>query len=161
MQTQNALTAALVSAGFQAMPLNKRVWLWLRDHPGKTCREIAVAIGSDDRAASVALLDLCLRKMAHRRTVTRRLGRRGEARKVFEYETCISEYELLPLPAKKESGKQAMPTVASAMAAGLIKNSVAVAAPDVAHPAIDVKRLPLGEALRLYGELKVVFGGVE
>ena len=43
MQTQNALTTALVSAGFPAMPLNKRVWLWLRDNPGKTCREISDA----------------------------------------------------------------------------------------------------------------------
>lgn len=164
MQTTNAMTTALVSAGFPAMPINKRVWLWLHDHPGKTCKEVSAALGVPQSSISVALKDLVDRNMALR-TPRNRFTSKG-VRPVFEYTTRIREYELLPRPSKKSASK------AGASAAPIEK------APEQKPPAergqpdalafrrnlpygqqpINVKDLPLSEALRLYGELKAVFG---
>jgi len=164
MQTQNALTTALVSAGFPAMPLNKRVWLWLRDHPGKTCREISDAIGALAGDVSVALLDLHRRKMVARNK-TKRLAVNGTRMTIFEHTTCIREYELLPLPVKKTENHT--PTAASATAFEMTRSAIqsqiaATARIAIDHtrnqPTINIKDLPLSEALRLYGELKAVFG---
>lgn len=164
MQTQNTMTAALVSAGFPVMPLNERVWRWLRDHPGKTCREISTATGALAGDVSVALLDLHRRKMVARNK-TKRLAINGTRMAIFEYTTCIREYELLPLPVKKTENHT--PTAASAtafeMTPSAIQSRIATTttiAVDHARnqPTINVKQLPLGEALRLYGELKAVFG---
>ena len=178
MQTQNTMTTALVSAGFPAMPLNKRVWLWLHDHPGKTCREISAAIGALAGDVSVVLLDLRRREMVVRNK-TKRLAANGTRMTIFEYTTCIREYELLPKPIKKKGAG----TAPSATASAEIEKS----APDIHFlkktlepkplqergPAdtlkfrrelpywpqpINIKDLPLSEALRLYGELKAAFG---
>ena len=185
MQTQNTMTSALVSAGFPAMSLIKRVWLWLHDHPGKTCREISVAIGRLPGDVSVALLDLHRRKMVVRKKA-KHIVSNGARMTIFEYTTCIREYELLPLPAKKTESPT--PTSSSASATGETERAIRAAIDAAKHHAltkeaeqkphqdhsqpdtikwrepsylphpIRVKDLSLGEALRLYGELKAVFG---
>ena len=178
MQTQNTMTAALVSAGFPAVPLNKRVWLWLRDHPGKTCREISTATGALAGDVSVALLDLHRRKMVARNK-TKRRAVNGTRMSLFEYTTCIREYELLPRPTEERGvGRAPSATACAAIEKTapdirILEKTLEPKPPQEQVPAdtlkfrrelpywpqpINIKDLPLSEALRLYGELKAVFG---
>ena len=94
----NSITQALKTAGAVIPPLNKRVWLWLKDHPGKSAKEIAIAIQAKHGDVSSTLGNLAKRRMV---TVTQDLHLHRA--QTLRYTTCIREYELLPLPMTKKA----------------------------------------------------------
>ena len=175
----NAMTTALVSAGFPPITLAKRIWLWLHDHPNKTTKEIAVAINEAPANVASRLSDMVARGMVMRANTRRSLAISGP-RRLIEYAVATKEYEILPVK------KSAMPISRVAISAiekvapgaelkeaSKPKNIQAVgdtlridrmipaatAEPTDPPPLrINVKALPLGEALRVYGELHAVFG---
>jgi hypothetical protein len=90
----NAISTALKTSGVKLPPTNKRIWLWLHDHPGRTAKEVANAIGVANSTTSSQLGNMVSRGMVtavsekhpHRESQLRR------------YATCIREFELLPMP---------------------------------------------------------------
>ena len=94
----NSITQAFKTAGAVIPPLNKRVWLWLKDHPGKSAREVAIAINAKHGDVSSTLGNLAKRRMV---TVTQDLHLHRA--QTLRYTTCIKEYELLPLPMAKKA----------------------------------------------------------
>lgn len=101
----NSITQALKTAGAVIPPLNKRVWLWLKDHPGKSAREVAVAINAKHGDVSSTLGNLAKRRMV---TVTQDLHLHRA--QTLRYTTCIKEYELLPMPMAKKVAPPVQPT---------------------------------------------------
>ena len=94
----NTITHAFKASGVKLPPLNKRVWLWLHDHPGKTAKEVAVAIGAKQGDVSSTLGNMVKRRMVVRGQGRRRPGAPGW---VSYYTTCINVFELLPMPRAK------------------------------------------------------------
>lgn len=184
----NQLTNALVKAGFPSMPLNKRIWLWVKDHPDRTTHDISAAIGINHNRASVALLDLASRGMVTRRKVKRRTSK-GSMASTFEYAACIGEFELLPVrksfePEKSGRRRAGRPPSKANQAANdsvtaALKAPAGIAAIPSVNPAaaaqpvsaisshgiqpklIDVKPLPLKDAFSLWKELCQFFGAPE
>ena len=76
---------ALASAGIK-VPANKRIWLWLRDHPGKRTVEIHKATGIPIGTVSSQMAGMKDRGMV-------RTDGTGT------YHAVGAEFELLPLPA--------------------------------------------------------------
>lgn len=147
----NTMTAAIKSAGL-AVPINKRVWLWLKDHPNKTAGEIACALGIA-REANVpgTLNDLASRGMVVSTIVPRAHNvRRGPAL-VKAYSTRGAEFELLPRRKKT-------PT---APAKHFADTPVPKPAPEpekvVGKFAINVENMTLRDAKALYMQLKEIF----
>lgn len=77
---------ALASAGIK-VPANKRIWLWLRDHPGKRAAEIHKATGIPIGTVSSQTAGMKARGMV-------RTDGTGT------YHAVGAEFELLPLPLK-------------------------------------------------------------
>jgi predicted transcriptional regulator len=71
-------------AGLKGTPLNKRIWLWLRDHKGKTASEIAVALGVEKADVTSTLSSSVTRGVVTRKYEHRQCGR--TRRQVFVYE---------------------------------------------------------------------------
>ena len=87
----NAMVEALKTAGVKIPPLNKRAWLWLKDHPNKTYAEIAAGIGGDAQKLASAMNYL---KMANAVTVkgdVRTIN--GRVRKIQRFSTVGAEYD--------------------------------------------------------------------
>ena len=91
----NSITQALKTAGAVIPPVNKRIWLWIKDHPGKTSTDVSKAIGVPANTAASSLGQMTKRKML---TCTQSVFH-DKPRLV--YTACIREYELLPLPKAK------------------------------------------------------------
>jgi len=103
----NAITSALQTAGVKLPPANKRIWLWLHDHPGKTSKEVAAALGMTHANASSTLGTMVKRKMV--RGTQQQHPFRGINE--WHYETCLKKFELLPIP-KGKAPPPAAPTPA-------------------------------------------------
>ena len=87
------MKTALASAGIK-VPANKRIWLWLRDHPGKTYREVAAGVKCSPVNASGLLSN-----MAQRGMVSCQIEPvRGRNQTIGRYTVIGDEFELLPLP---------------------------------------------------------------
>ena len=146
-------STSIHAAGFPSMSLKKRVWLWLRDHPGKTSVEIANGMGHQQSSISVVLKDMTDRAMVVRKLVHRR-NMSSIRPQVFEYETCIREFEVLPKKTKigqKTDGRRPLVDLFN-KAAGIITE-------DVPTSKIDIDKMPIGEARALYEKLHKLFGG--
>lgn len=104
----NQITEAFKSAGLQPVkiPANKRVWLWLRDHPNKTYKEVAAALGMEQTRASAVLHELKKRGMlviVGDISKGMRHGRNGQSDKKIQRFSCKhKEWELLPMAVKKK-----------------------------------------------------------
>ena len=94
----NTITHAFKASGVKLPPLNKRVWLWLHDHPGKTAKEVATAIGAKQGDVSSTMGNMVKRRMVVQGQGHRRPGAPGW---VTYYTTCINVFELLPMPSVK------------------------------------------------------------
>lgn len=174
----NQLTNALVKAGFPSMPVTKRIWLWLKDHPDHTADEIATALQFKKSSTYVALLDLTSRGMVSRRKVKRRSALRGfSTNGTFEYAAIGAEYELLPVrksfQAEKTGLKAVKPGAEPAQVTAKVANESSEAPrqePETittSHPippakdgghGIDINAIPLREAFKLWSDLCVYFG---
>ena len=89
----NQITSALHNAGVKLPPINKRIWLWLHDHPGKTSKEVSVALGVTHANASSQLGNMVKRRMVQG------TQQKHPFRNITEwhYETSIKKFELLPV----------------------------------------------------------------
>ena len=58
-----AMQAALQESGLELPTLRKRCWLWLKDHPGKTAKDVATALNAKLITVYQALLNLEKRGM--------------------------------------------------------------------------------------------------
>lgn len=97
----NTITHAFKQSGIQLPPLNKRVWLWLHDHPGKTYSEVAKAIGAAPGNVSSTLGNMVKRRMVAASSSERYTGK--GLRNTTVYRTASKEFELLPLPRKAKA----------------------------------------------------------
>jgi hypothetical protein len=144
----NSITTALKTAGVKLPPLNKRVWLWLHDHPDKTSKDVALAIKTPHSDVATVMTDMLRRKMVTR-THMLVMARQGSPARVFVWRTCLREFELLPLP-PMQSLRYAEPKP--------IFDSLSSHCPAPAPTkAIDVDALTLREARALYLKLKDYF----
>ena len=89
----NAITSALHLAGVKIPPINKRIWLWLHDHPGKTSKDVSVALGISHANTSSQLGNMVKRRMVQGTQQKHQFRNASE----WHYETCLREFELLPL----------------------------------------------------------------
>lgn len=142
------LSEAIKKAGI-AIPLNRRVWTWVKDHPGKTSREIAQGINVQVSRVQSSLLDLCNRGMMTSREVYQDhysgMGRKTQN----EYTAVGNVYELMPV--RKMPKKQSSSVT-------VVKSDPVAPVQPLTSAKIDVQSLPLAEARRIYEELKEIFG---
>lgn len=138
-----------------AVPLNKRIWLWLKDHPDKTCPELEKALGeSRSGHVSNALHDLICRGMISKRGVaprshpTRRRGRQL----INAYSALGAEFDLLP---KRRTD---LPEVIAKHAASTpVPHAPPAPEKPVGKFAIDIENMTLSEAHALYLKLQEFF----
>jgi len=136
-------------------PLNKRIWLWLKDHPNKTAREIELAIGETRPGhVSNAVSDLHSRGMLSACAVNQSVyphGRKTNRGRSFVnvYTALGSEFELLPRP-KTPSKVIAKHTANTPVPPTQEK--------PVEKFAINIENMTLNEARTLYLKLKEFFG---
>lgn len=145
----NSITEAMKKVGI-VVPLKKRVWLWLKDHPDKTCKEIYLALNVQQGHVSAELHDMFKRGMVTaRKEVLPGLKRFGE-RPVNVYRVTSKEYELLPVK------KTPRPPVVKVEGP---KVTVAVQEPNpVVKKKFSIDDLSVYEAKELYDQLKKIFG---
>lgn len=154
----------------------EQVWLWIRDHPESTIRRLKVDLKHlppDNISSLVA--QLCHRKMVdYKLVLVRPVPKFGKA-EVKAYTVTMKTYELLPSPVVKKAKakakeKNAAPTPPAQALQKALKSleSVTLAAvrPPVPEPTpeqqgIDVQKLPVSEALRLYRDLRAIFGELQ
>lgn len=131
------MTEQLKKSGL-AVPANKRVWMYLKDHPNKSAREIALALNIHPAQSYTALNDLASRKMVtnHIELEKRGVGRRS----IKVYQAVGDRFELKPI---RSSVKP--------------EESSVVIQP-VKKAEIDVDALTVKEAKVLYDKLKEIFG---
>ena len=120
-----------------AVPANKRVWMYLKDHPHKSAKEIALGLNVHPAQVYTALNDLSSRKMVvnHIELEKRGVGRRS----IKVYQAAGDRFELKP-----------------------VKSFVKIEEPVVVQPVkpveINIDTLTVKEAKALYDKLKEIFG---
>jgi DNA-binding CsgD family transcriptional regulator len=165
----NAITMAMHNAGVQLPPLNKRVWLWLNDHPGKTSKQIAIALGEKHSNVATTLGQMVKRRMVQG-TKQQHPHRNVQE---WHYETCIKQYELLPMRKAKPQPKPKV-DVKNGIITGFGLSAVPVSTETVASLAVplsvaspfeqpkckfNLDDLTVREARALYEQLHKMFGG--
>ena len=151
----NALTTALVTAGLPDMPMTKRIWLLIQDHPNCTIQDICKVLNIDIGIAGIRVADLYHRKMITR-TRSFRNTIKGKV-DVFELRVTMKEYELLPRPAKTTRPVVAQPSVEHEPTPPTPQPRFAI----VRKNSIDIDAMPVGEARALYQKLHAIFGAAK
>ena len=144
-----AMTEAIKSAGL-AVPVNKRVWLWLKDHPNKTAGEISCALGVPREGNIPGVLnDLLSRGMVVSTMVPRAPNvLRGPAF-VKSYSTRGARFELLP--------RRKIPLTSPAKHFADTPTPAPEPEKVVGKFAINVENMTLRDAKALYLQLKAIF----
>lgn len=145
----NSLPQALKAAGVKLPPIKQRIWLWLKDHPHKTARDLSVVMH-----LPVAQVCAQMLKMKQRGMVTARLEparRPGMGRRSFEYAAVGTTYELKHVSA----GPTPNPTIHPGK--GPSGPVVDVTNSTVHLTTVKVPDMPLARAYALYQELKGYF----
>ena len=162
MQTQmaEAMNKALVAQGVKPKTQMELIWRYIKDHPGTKLKTLEAIF---KRSTAQTLHSLWIRKMVTRTPETTR-DRHGNIRQVYCYKVAMSDYELLPLPVKTETGKTesskkpgapvAMPLPYPPLAES--QPSLAAAQPDDLDERIN--KMSVGEARATYVKLKAIFG---
>ena len=157
MQTQmtEAMNKALVAQGMKPKTQMELIWRHIKDHPSIKLKTLEAIF---KRSTAQTLHSLWIRKMVTRTTEAVRV-RQGNIRQVYCYKVAMSDYELLPLPVKTETGKKlgspvAMPLPYPPLAEP--QPSLAAAQPDDLDERIN--KMPVGEARAMYVKLKAIFG---
>ena len=96
------MTEALKKVGV-TVPHNKRIWLWLKDHPGKTAKEISAALNIPMTIVYTVAGDMHKRKMLkiEKQVLSYNRGKFGPP-EVNIYTALGKEFELLPMPKRKK-----------------------------------------------------------
>lgn len=138
----NNVSTALKTAGVKLPPLKKRIWLWLKDHPKKTYREIATALNVRETDCATQL------GIMHNRGMLSKV--RGayidSSASINLWSIVYDEYELLP-PRTRALNPLDRP----------ISTQLIHPQPLPTPRNIDVTSLKLSEARALYVELKKYF----
>ena len=157
MQTQmaEAMNKALVAQGMKPKTQLELIWRYIKDHPETRLKTLEAIF---KRSTAQTLHSLWIRKMVTRTPETVR-GRQGNIRQVYCYKVAMSDYEVLPLPVKTETGKKpgspvTMPLPYPPLAEP--QPSLAAAQPDDLDERIN--KMPVGEARVMYVKLKAIFG---
>lgn len=152
MNTQ--LQQALSAAGL-AIPLNRRVWTWLKDHPEKSSRDIGVALNVTPGDTSAVLANMYHRGMVSRyeRPTRNRVGSKTE----YCYSALGKTFELLPLP--KTPKPSTTPPMVPMITVPPATPGYTVPVEMLNAPKINIDNMKLSEARALYDQLKQVFGG--
>lgn len=137
------MTDALKKVGV-TVPHNKRVWNWLKDHPGKTVKEISAALNIPTAVLYTVVGDMVNRKMLEvgKEHLIRKIGAFGP-HKINTYRVVGKEFELLPVPKRKRVETVTPPPVKIE---------------PVKSKKIDVDNMSVSEARELYDQLKKIFG---
>jgi len=143
------MAVALTSAGVKPLPLARRIWTMVKDHPGDTADQIAARLCVKPQRVRTALHDMCARKMV----TARRERNRHTGHLKAHWSTTMQAFEWLPRP-KAEVGPTPLPA--------------SVTAPPPASPRTqdsphttgipDVDTLTIAQARVLYVKLKAFFG---
>lgn len=155
-QMQQAITEAGI-----AIPLIKRAWLYIKDYPGSTSRDIEAGLKLPASSGlSSALFDLRRRSMVEAKEELRRRngGGRGAAhfveRAVMVYTVnprMHGEYELWPAPKALKAAPQPAPAVTKR------EEPAARPAPQEFDPATFVAGLSLAQCKELFKFLRDQF----
>jgi DNA-binding transcriptional MocR family regulator len=145
-----AMKLALQESGLELPSLRKRCWLWLKDHPGKTAKDVATALNVKLLTVYQALFNLEKRGMVESKTEHRADYRRGA--KTY---TVLGgpDYESPPLP-KKPRPAPVAEFHSPEFKSQLEKFEKQLAAP---RPKVDIELLTLAEARDLYNRLREFF----
>ena len=147
----NSITEAMKKVGI-SIPQIKRVWVWLKDHPEKTSKEIGLAIGLDPSIVSALLHNLKSRGMVTSRkeyNISSSFSKSPGRNYITVYRTVGAEYELLPV---KKTPRPA------AIKAEVLKVSAATPTPNpVVKKKFSIDDLSVYEAKELYEQLKTIF----
>lgn len=135
----NSIANAMKEAGVAVPPLSQRLWLWIKDHPKATSREIETQF---KEGVSPRLADMEKRQMLSSSEVPNP-SRKGK-RTLKGYTVTQDEYDLLPIP-KKEAMTTRVPAPKSAHAI-------------VPQTKINIEALTIAEARALYAQLQKMFG---
>ena len=100
MNTQ--IQQALEKAGVKTKPIAERLWLWLRDNPEHTAKEIAAAIGETPQHTSSCIHDL-FRRREMLVVVQKRDRRTGRLVGMWSVKYPHKPYELLPTKKKNKT----------------------------------------------------------
>ena len=153
-----AIREALKDAGVK-LPLNRRVWNWVKDHPGKTAKEIALGLNEPAQKVYNAVADIECRGMVIGKPVYRSRYTGFGPKTAKEYTAVGDRFELLPTRKKSPGPSSSVTVVKSGV---VMQHPSQMTAVDVAKPAsthhVDVDALPLAEARRVYLKLREIFG---
>ena len=143
------LKDALNTAGLR-IPLNRRLWMWVQDHPGASSKSCAAALKASAADTSATLADMYARSMVARqqRPTHNKAGCQFE----YVYTTLGKTFELLPKP-KKEVAPKAKVTPIKALEPMVIVPAV--------QPVSKIDSMTVREARALYNELRALFGGTK
>lgn len=135
------------------IPMNKRVWLWLKDHLGKTSSEICAGLNTSASFIGPAISDLQRRGMV--KWVHQRLTHRDNRLcRVYYVIGSSNKFELQPRikPSLTDRSK-AKKTVVRRSASKQLELKL-----DAPPVKIDINSLSVAEARELYDQLKKIFG---
>ena len=141
----NSIKLALNAAGLRLPPLNKRVWLWLHDHPGKSSGEIAKAIDAAHNNVATVLTDMKLRGMVESAPGTPN----GRGRPVMVWKTNGLTFE--HKPKQRDAKKPAFwkPEMSEPQPALVVVNPPT--------PKLDIDTLTVKDARKLFDQLRELF----
>ena len=121
-----------------AVSVNKRVWMYLKDHPNKSAKDIALALNVQQAQVYVAVNFMSSRKML---TSYIELEKRGVGRRSIKvYQAVGDRYEMLPPPVQK------------------IQEVTVIMPEPVKQIEVNIDTLTVKEAKALYDKLKEIFG---
>lgn len=140
----NSVALALKNSGIKLPTLSKRVWVWLKDHPGKNSAEVSAALSVPRGHVSPTLSSLEARGM-----VSYTQDFRGKGRAVKSYSVIGKDYTLLPRLMKDS------PCKTHATRVEIDAPIIRIEPKPVGK--IGIEQLPLSEAWALYRKLKEFF----
>lgn len=159
----NSISFAMQNAGMRLPPLNKRVWLWAKDHPSKSAQEIAMALGEKHANVSSTLCDMMERNMMDRTDDTKRL-RNNATIHIWRYTAKGATYELLPKPVKPKASKLKPEAKATIKSVPMKLSPYPVAVPEAAlvsaNPLARLEDCTLRELREVHAALTKLLKGV-
>jgi hypothetical protein len=139
-----------------AVPNNRRIWQWLKDHQtgdtGYTYSQVSKALNIKESSSSSLICDMVKRRMMEAR---RERAPKGASRTMTTYYRALGgEYELLPLPlAKLATLPQPLPPAVEPEPGRWLPSPPQKVTADK----FDLDNLTIGEARTLYLKLKEMF----
>jgi len=137
------------------LTLNKRIWLYVKDHPHTTAGTLEKVLKETLSATSTSLGALVRRGMLNRVSVVTRNSKR-----IFEYTAPakMTEYELLPVDKSVVLKDYQHKTAMSPITVSQNGTPVIPSRANLSGLALNVENLTLAEARIVYDKLHILFG---